>query len=263
MKKFALIFLSLLTAAGLSASTVGSENPDVKNYNSSNSSFLEYTENDNECCRYSSLSLKVAPYWDFSFGGLMFGFVSAPGHPANMPVEMDKSFEIGINHLIGMTYQVNNFSVKFGFGLDWRNYKITTPDFRFTDNGSFIGAEPYPEGVTPKNSRLKVFSMQIPLLFKQKMPFRMFGMQQSLMAGVTLNYNSHGSMVSRWTEADGKKVKMNTSHIGQRRFTYDIFGAIGLSNEVGVYVRYSPLSVLRGQNQPDFHSFSTGLIFFM
>lgn len=271
-RKILPLFVLLLTACGAFAAE--EKTPDIRNYNR-NSNAVYMTGNNGHNCsdshkrrnytRITNLGRRVdtTPQWDFSAGGIMIGFVSAPGHPATMPIEQGKSVEIGISHLIGERYQVGYFSVTLGFGFDWRNYKITTPDYRFSDFGTHIGTEQYPEGVDPVNSRLKIFTLQFPVLLRQEMPFRFLGHRQSLTAGVSLNYNSHGSMLTRWRDAEGHMIRTSTKHIGQRRFSYDIIGAIGLSEDFGIYVRYSPLSVLRGREQPSFHSFSTGLIFFM
>lgn len=199
--------------------------------------------------------------WSLSSGLLSFGFVSAPGAPQTLPIEMSKSFEIGWNKIIGARYTYSNFSFDIGFGINWRNYKITTPDYRFVAEGGKVSSDLYPEGVDPKNSRLKIFMLEAPVTFKLDMPFRVFGHRPSLTAGVILDYATHGSMLTRWKDAEGHKVKVKSNKIGHRRFGYDIVGILGLSDDVGVMVRYSPLSVLRGNGQPHFHTFSAGLVF--
>ena len=272
LKKILPILMSLLTSQALFAT--GESTPDIRNYNTNdnvlyntdNNCHYRYGRHKRHCNNWISIRerhVDSSPQWDWTAGGLVLGFVSAPGHPASMPVEQGKSIEIGITNLVGERYRVGYFSVTIGFGLDWRNYKITTPDYRFSDFGTHIGTELYPEGTEPINSRLKIFTLQIPIMFRQEMPFRFLGHRQSIGAGVTLNYNSHGSMLTRWRDTDGHVIRTSTNHIGQRRFSYDLMGIAGLSEDIGIYFRYSPLSILRGPQQPSFHSFSTGLIFFM
>ncbi len=203
---------------------------------------------------------RSSEHFEMICGGLTLGFTGAPGHPGNMPIEMGKSLEIGWMNIIGVKYHTHGFSASVGFGLNWRNYKISTQDYRFDCEGGNIITAPYPDGSTPRNSRLKIFTMQVPVLFTQKMPFKLFRQQQSVTAGVILGYSSHGSLLTRWTDSNGQKVKQSSNHIGHRRFTYDLYGSIGLSHYFGIYVKYSPLSVLRGSGQPSFHTLSTGVV---
>lgn len=198
--------------------------------------------------------------WSLSSGLLSFGFVSAPGAPQTLPVEMSKSFEIGWNKIVGARYTYSNFSLDIGFGINWRNYKITTPDYRFAVEGGKVYSDVYPEGVEPRNSRLKIFMLEAPVTLKLRMPFRVFGHRPSLSAGVIFDYATHGSMLTRWNDEKGHSVKVKSNKIGHRRFGYDIVGILGLSDDVGIMVRYSPLSVLRGNGQPHFHTFSAGLV---
>lgn len=203
-------------------------------------------------------------HWTVTSGGFNIGWVASPGHPATMPVEMGKSWEIGWYEIIAVRYKpTSSTSISLGFGMDWRNYKITTPDYRFSvSDDRIVTGEPYPDGVSPRNSRLKVFNLSIPLTVKQKLPLRLFGFKQWIAAGVTANYAPHASMLTRWRNADGKDIKVESNKIGHRRWSYDLTVMLGLSSQVGVYMRYQPQSILKGASQPDLKSLSTGLIFF-
>lgn len=210
-----------------------------------------------------NFSIGTRSHWSICSGGFSIGWVSAPGHPSTMPVEMGKSWEISWAEVVGLRYDVSpTTELKLGFGLNWRNYKMTKPESRFTfDNAGNVTSAPYPEGMQPRNSRLKVFNLQLPLAVKQKMPFKLFGQEQWAAVGVTLNYSPHASMLTRYQAPDGSKVKTSCDKIGHRRWSYELTGILGLSEAVGVYVRYQPVSILRGAGQPDFRSLSTGLIF--
>lgn len=214
----------------------------------------------------SSLSFNIVHKspWNICSGGFAVGWVSAPNHPSTMPVEMGKSWEISWEEVLGLRYDISRTTeLKLGFGLNWRNYKMTTPDYRFTfDDAGNVTAAPYPDGMIPRNSRLKVFNLRLPLALKQKMPFKLFGQQQWAAVGITLNYSPHASMLTRYQAPDGSKVKTSCDKIGQRRWSYELTGIIGVSEAAGIYIRYQPLSILRGAGQPHFHSLSTGLIFF-
>lgn len=214
---------------------------------------------------HSSLGHEISnSNWDLCMGGPGIGWISSAGQPSGMGAEMGKSLEISWLNMISLKYTMpcKTSGLSIGFGFDWRNYRITTSGSRFaaTDNGG-IAIAPYPEGVTAHGSRLKVFSMGIPILWTQSLPFRTIDRRRFCMsAGVVLNYNSHGSLLTQWTDADGNKVKHKTNHIGQRRFSVDLIALAKIAWGLNLYVRYSPQTVLRGPDQPKFRPFSTGLI---
>ncbi len=202
--------------------------------------------------------------WNVHCGGFSAGFVAALNHPEDMPVEMGKSWEFAWTEIIGIGFKASRTTeLRLGFGIDWRNYKISTPDRCFTfDDAGNVTTAPYPDIAThPVNSRLKIFNLQLPFAIKQKMPFRLFRQQQWLAVGITLDFSPHASMLTRYATAEGNKVKISSDKIGQRRWSYELTGILGVSEKVGVYVRYQPLSVLSSP-QPDFGSLSTGLILF-
>lgn len=212
----------------------------------------------------SDFELVHTSRWNVHSGGFAAGFVAALNHPADMPIEMGKSFEFAWTEIIGVGFKATRTTeLRLGFGIDWRNYKISTPDRRFTfDDAGNVTTAPYPDiAARPVNSRLKVFNLQLPFAIKQKMPFRLFKQQQWLAVGITLDYSPHASMLTRYATAEGNKVKISSDKIGQRRWSYELTGILGVSEAVGIYVRYQPLSVLSSP-QPDFSSLSTGLIFF-
>lgn len=200
--------------------------------------------------------------WDLKIGGPAIGWVNAVGAPDGMDIEMGKSLEISWLNMLAVTYSPWKMSeLSIGFGFDWRNYRISTSQTRFitTDAGT-IAVDAYPEGTKGHGSRLKVFSMGIPVMWRQWMPWnRLDGTRMSIGVGAVFNYNSHGSLLTKWTEADGRKAEQKTNHIGQRRFTVDLIGTVSVGWGLSLYVRYSPNTVLRGAGQPKFRPFSTGI----
>lgn len=201
-----------------------------------------------------------SPDVSISSGGLSFGFVTAMGMPGGMNVDMAKSFEIGIDQIVGFDIGISRYaSLSLGFGVRWRNYRNTSVDGMFEYADGHVGWQPFPADVSGHYSRIKVFSLNIPLLYRQKMPFRLFGSRQWLAAGITGNYATHASLRTVWTNSDGKRMTVKNNKIGHRRFSYDIVAMIGIDSSTSLYVRYSPLSPLRGIGQPVFHTLSTGV----
>lgn len=203
--------------------------------------------------------------WSAMMGGLSFGFVNAVSAPASMDVEMGKSFELGILHLLAVGYTLpagyTTFSV--GMGLNWRNYKMTTSSTRFIPVDGQISTGAYPEGVSAKFSRLKIFSLMFPIMLHQQFPLKVpGGSRLSLSGGVILNYNGHSSLKTKWIDSQFNEVEEYCGEIGRRPFTVDFIGVLKLCSFAGVYVKYSPMDTLRGDLNPAFHTFSTGVTFF-
>ncbi len=202
--------------------------------------------------------------FDLCIGGPGIGWVNATGQPDGLGIEMGKSLEISWLNMLSVKYTPWKWgTLSFGIGLDWRNYRISTSAHRMIPTeGDGIGIDSYPEGSTPHGSRLKVFSLGVPVMWTQSMPLRWLdGCYFNFTVGAILNYNGHGSLQTKWTEADGQEAVMKTNHIGQRLFTVDFIGMVKIGWGLQAYVRYSPQTVLRGKNRPQFKPLSTGLVF--
>lgn len=201
--------------------------------------------------------------WSLRMGGPGIGWTNACGAPDGMGFEMGKSLEISWLNALSVSYDIFSLrsSISVGIGFDWRNYKITT-DRRLTFENGVVGSAPYPEGAVAYDSRLKVFSMGFPVLYRQNLGFKVLGENAQLSIGAIFNYNGHASIKTRWRDAMGHKSKESYDHVGQRKFSIDYIVMARLCGFVGVYARYSPMTVLQGAGQPEFRPFSTGLICF-
>lgn len=223
----------------------------------------------------ASLSMKEqASRWDFSIltssrrksshfsgkeihmGGLYFGFVTGTGAPAGVNIDMLSSYEIGTDLLSLSRILANrNHRIRIGFGLDWRNYRMTgRTRFVKTENGD-IGTGAYPEGADIKFSRLKIFSLTVPVRYTYYIN-RKF----SVDAAAILCFNTYGSLKTRY-KLEGQKHRDFDKSIHQRPVTVDF--QLGANYKgVGLYVKYSPASVIKKDYGPDFKSLSTGVKLF-
>ncbi len=198
--------------------------------------------------------------WHISTGGVAFGWVNAPGTPA----EMGKSLEIGWFEILGVSYSISRMStVSVGAGINWRNYKTSLPDVEWQadEAGNATFATWHDTETTSGVSRLKTFSVTIPVMFKQKMPFKLCGQRQWIAAGAELCLTPHASLLSTWHDSEGAKHKLGTDNINHRLFTCNVVGMLGLSDDIGLYVRYCPMRPLAAPS-PDFRPLSTGIILF-
>lgn len=200
--------------------------------------------------------------WDATAGGLGFGFCSAPGAPESAGMEMGKSFELSWLNILAVK-ATNRFGNSFslGVGINWRNYRTTLENCFFVNDGQ-VEISDYPEGVEPRLSRIKIFSVQFPLLYRQKLPFGITKERLAIALGPIFNLNSHASVLTAWRgEKSSSEYKVNGINV--RPFTIDLFAMVHLFECGGLYVRYSPYNALTGHNHLNFHQFSTGIMFFM
>ncbi len=199
-------------------------------------------------------------HWGIISGGLGIGLVNASGQPSGLGLQWGKSFEISWFNALAMRYSNRWLSVSLGLGFDWRNYKITTSGHRLCPNGEGgIGIAPYPDGTHHGASRIKVFSLGIPLLYTQKIPSTTL----SVTLGGILNFNTHASLKTWYTNPDGNHTEEYAEGFHHRRVTADLFGSLNFFKGNGIYVRYSPQTVLQGHNSPQFKPLSIGIILFL
>ena len=183
---------------------------------------------------------------------LGLGFVAPTNVSAGMDFPFGKSWEIFFTPLVFELYmnKAKGDLVSLGVGFDWRNYRMTD-DVRFVAPGDgTVSLGAYPEGAKPKFSRVKVFSLNFPLLYEHK-----FSRNWGLGIGPVFNWNTYGSVKTRYKK-DGEKHKFMEKNIGQRKFTVDAMFI--LENPiVDLYLKYSPMDVLK-DNDVNFQSLSIG-----
>lgn len=249
---------------------------DIKSHDKENDArirLVEYSDNssvsiDQHTSRFQTFSytncavgIKANSHWDAVCGGLNIGLVNALNQPGDMRLQWSKSFEIGWVNAFAVRYSHRMASVSLGIGFDWRNYNTTSHTHYMTPvaAGTGVATVPYPDGVKSGNSRIKVFSLGFPLLYTQRIPHSTL----SLTAGGIFNLNTHASLLTHYTDTDGNSIEEFSQNVHRRRFSWDLYGAIKFYNNVGLYVRYSPQSVLYGRDVPKFNPLSVGVTLFM
>jgi hypothetical protein len=198
-----------------------------------------------------------------SRGELDFGVgVNIPTNVGNHPgfaVMKSKDIFFGFRYCYTPKGKLQTYSV--GLWFDWRDY--CTPKYNriYKNNDGIVSFEPYPNNVSDTRSLIRVFSLQVPLLFTQQ-----FGHNSKvkLTLGPVLSVNVRGRINNEWT-VDDVDYESSTRGIGQRPFTVEFFGALQYK-DCGIYCKYSPMSVLKsksanGMENPQFHSLSLGFFF--
>lgn len=199
--------------------------------------------------------------WDIFMAGLGLGMVCAPGAPVEMQLEPAKSFEINWLYALGVRYNTPwNADVQLGMGFVWRNYRSTVAEQRMVSGDMNVRFEPWAEGSTGRNTAIKTFAMQFPLIYRQKTGVNILGNRLTFSAGAILNVSTYASVKSGWIDPAGQKVRECFHGVGQRKVTVDFIGIVG-THPLSAFVRYSPQSVLAGDASPRFKSLSAGLMF--
>ena len=187
--------------------------------------------------------------WNIYTGGFVIGWDNASG----IDVNMGRSIDIGWLNVIGTKFKTRHGQrITAGVGIDWRNFKLNN-GVHFQQNNDYLSVVHYPEGANPKSSRVKVFSLTVPVLVRQ----RMFS-TVDIFAGPVVNFNLHASVETIYT-LNGEKVKESSNKIHQVPVTVDILGGIKWKF-IGVFVRYSPCHVLQERHAVAFTPFTTGII---
>ncbi len=142
-------------------------------------------------------------------------------------------------------------SVSLGFGIDWKNYRMTG-DTRFVKapDGN-VALEKYPLQVSPDFSRIKVFSLTVNLGFTHS-----FDKDSWIGFGPVVNFNVYGSMLTEYSMY-GDDIKRKEKDIRQRPITIDWMLRLGIMG-VPFYLKYSGDNVLK-DGGVKFRSLSFGL----
>ena len=149
----------------------------------------------------------------------------------------------------------NGFSI--GFGVNWRNFRIDgRSKFVKLDDGT-ITEEALPAGYDNDFSRIKVFSLTIPVMWKYRTKSVTFGL------GPVLNINTYASIKNRFWDADGEKHKQMFKKIHQRPITVDIMAEVSFHNWFSIYGKFSPMTILNSTyaNDVNFQPVSFGIYF--
>lgn len=196
--------------------------------------------------------------WTIGTDGLCIGLNEAHGQTGGGGLQWSKSFEISWMSCLNVGYSFNRSRIYLGLGFDWRNYKATA-DSRWlvtTASGGLDWGDA-PEGIFVSYTRLKVFSIQLPLLYEWRVPKS----QLKLKFGPILNFNTYSSIKGIGKDAYGNSREYFTKDFDRNPTTLDFFGSVSYSNAIGIYVRYSPMKVLKDPSPINFTPFTIGFGF--
>lgn len=192
--------------------------------------------------------------WYFVASGIGWGALLPLRENQHMGIRPMRSSEVTLPMLAGVNMSYRRFGMRLGLGMTWRNYVTTgASQFSLGDDGK-VTMQPYPDGAEDTRSRLKVYSLQVPLLFDLTL-CRKYNI--SLTAGAVLSMNTSASFKTDWRIGQ-REYSVKTNHVGQRPISYDVYGAVNF-DWLSLYTRYTPVSVMRSRTGLEFRALTIGL----
>lgn len=143
-------------------------------------------------------------------------------------------------------------AIKAGLGFNWRAYTLRGHDKLFYKEDGVVKVGPRDPYMDELSSNIHTTALTIPVLLKQN-----FSKKFAVSVGGQFNWNYY-ARVHNYYETGDDEVDVYTKKIGQRKVTVDVLGIVSYGN-MGIYCKWSPMSVLDKNEGPDFKSLAVGI----
>lgn len=191
--------------------------------------------------------------WDFDFG---FGWAIPTNVPSEISFATFRSWEwmLGLRYRYTPKRKLQSYST--GLWVNWRGYTLRGDKAFAKGDQSIVEISEFPENASHKHSSINIFSLSVPFFFTQK-----FGHKSKfkLTLGPVVNVNLRGRINNEYDLGDDE-FEISTKGIEYRTLTVDFMGVVSYSG-ISVYCKYSPMSVLKTDKGPQFHSLTLGVFF--
>ena len=199
--------------------------------------------------------------------GIVLDLGIGVGTPTNVPDGYGFAPFKSMEWILGLryTYTPKRSTQTYSTGLwvNWRRYGLSTdrqfnmiPDSYTMEypHHQVVGLADYPEGASHRSSRIAIFSLSVPVMFAQR-----FGRNSKfkLTLGPVVNFNLRGRINTSY-ELGNEDMDISIKDFDYRPVTVDFMGMLTYKG-MGMYFKYSPMSVLKTNQGPQFHSLSFGL----
>ena len=211
-----------------------------------------FTSNEEESKSKTDLTLKDGETtdWTMHFG---VGVNIATGAPDGYEFAPFKSWDLQWTVAqIDYTPKGASQTYSAGLGLNWRNYGLKDNNTMLAKTGDVVGLVPFTGNDGSRSSRIHTMGINVPLFFTQK-----FSKDFSFSVGPVVNFNLGGWINNSWEVGDIEH-KSSAKKIGLRPVTVDIMGVFDISG-LGIFCKYSPMSVFKKDRGPEFRSITVGL----
>ncbi len=193
---------------------------------------------------------KVRDCLDFDVA-LGFNIMTSKPEGANSRFFGSNEFLVGLRYKYTPKNALQSYST--GLWIQWNRYTLDNKMFyKATDN--VVALQDFPAGVSSPRSRINIFSLSVPLFFTQKL-----GRESdwSVTLGPVVNFNVRGRVNNEYDQGDDV-YDITTKGINYRPVTIDLMGMLQYKG-VGIYCKYSPMSVLKKDMGPQFRSLTLGV----
>lgn len=177
--------------------------------------------------------------------------------PDGYGVKVFPSFDLGI----GMSWdwhpfgKMNEWSI--GFGVDWRNYRMSTKDYYWGKDANNMSVlnRPMPTAAENKYVGMHVVSLQVPIMYTHY-----FNKQRSwgLSLGAIVNWNT-GSRGNWRYDLGDEECDISLKRFGHRPFTVDGIVKVATPWLPTLYVKYCPMKFFRDDRGMEMHQLSFGI----
>lgn len=142
-----------------------------------------------------------------------------------------------------------------GLGLNWSNFALNDNGSMFVKGaGDVVGLGQFAPTMGKRFSSVHRLAIDVPLLFTQEIN-RNF----SVTVGPIVKFNA-GCWLHNDYEQGDMEVETSVKNLEQRPVTVDIMAAVDICG-VGVFCKYSPMSVFKKDKGPKFSSLTFGVYF--
>ncbi len=208
------------------------------------------------------------PTWDRDFSahwaGFGMGFANlADGTNINdidgVSLDSGESLEYNLN-FFEHSFRISsryNWAIVTGMGMRWSRYRLDENAY-FKEVDGITTLIPAPEGITYNSSKLNITSLTIPVLLEWQSP-RCGGNRFFMSLGVVGVVKTASSSRISYRDASGNKQseKVDTG-MNIRPITMDFLFQTGY-DWIGMYIKYSPMSLFESNKGPKVQPVSIGL----
>ena len=202
--------------------------------------------------------------WVVDFG---YGWNAPTNMPSGHGFAVFRSQEIFVGLRYCYTPKGKTQTYSTGLWCNWRTYELphAGKGMMYKTDNDVVAFGNFNDKYSDTESHIRIFSLSVPFLFTQK-----FGKKSksSFSIGPVVNFNLRGRINNEYTDGD-TDVETSTKGFDYQVVTVDFMGILK-SGGIGVYFKYSPMSVLKKKEttvngtvieNPQFKALSFGLFF--
>lgn len=195
------------------------------------------------------------PRFDSKITGFYVGFNKAiDARSDNFDNDMGRSIEIGFTFVEAAKALNDNMALTAGFGLNWRNFKLTD-DSWMQKRGGYVETSKVPEELDLEYSKLRVFGFNIPVVYEvqQKGGNGFHGY-----VGAAGDIRLAKRVVNIYHDENDKRQCVTKKGVRTLPVGCDIIAQVGYKN-FAVYGKFSPIRLFEDGRGPIDQAMTVGL----